>query len=126
MSILALALASTQPPIPMTSFAGGRATGPDVYHSSLHLSPRIRISGYMPLLPLPVFMPWAVKTLPFTHLLVKDICKQTNQMVGHICPAMTAKCYECRAWLKHATSEYRTINNGLLLIGCIETVCYSP
>jgi len=88
MSILALALASTQPPVPMTSFAGGKASGPDVDHSSLRLSPRLRISGYMPLLPLPVSMPWAVKTLPFNPLLVKDICNQTNQMVGHICPAM--------------------------------------
>lgn len=43
-----LALASTQTPIPMTSFAGGRATGPDDDLSPLHLSLRLRISGYIP------------------------------------------------------------------------------
>jgi hypothetical protein len=44
---------------------------------------RLRISGYITLRPFSLFMPWAVKTLPFKPMPVKDIFDQTNQMVGH-------------------------------------------
>jgi len=54
-------------------------------------------------------MAWAVKTLPFSTLPVKDIFNQTNQIVGHICLAVTAKYYECRTWLN--TSHVRVTDN---------------
>jgi hypothetical protein len=104
-----LAVTSTQLPVPMSSFAGGRASGADVGHSPLHLSPRLRISGYIHLLRLHVSLAWAVETLHFNPLPVKDIFNQTNQMVGRICPAMTAKCYESRTCLK--TDHVRVSDN---------------